>query len=205
MPSNDNNKVVKYTAAMKYSAETIRVLTGVQYNTFFFSRKLMQLLISLVLFIVGLKFNNTSGIIMLAAACMLIVSLDYRPKMMAKQLCAQYNGAFPTLNYCFSDKGISTQNVSSEMPYSSFIRLIYDSKYMYIFVNQALVYMIDKDCVEGADGLEGFKKFLSDKTKLEWKKPFSILALNLATIKDLIEMNSRKKVFTADRLENRKH
>ena len=71
--------------------------------------------------------------------------------------------------------------------------------------NQALVYMIDKDCVEGADGLEGFKKFLSDKTKLERKKPFSILALNLATIKDLIEMNSRKKVFTADRLENRKH
>lgn len=68
-----------------------------------------------------------------------------------------------------------------------------------------LVYMIDKDCVEGTDGLEGFKKFLSDKTKLEWKKPFSILALNLATIKDLIEMNSRKKVFTADRLENRKH
>ena len=206
MPKSEKINETKYTAAMKYSAETIRVLTGVQYNTFFFGRKLIQLIISLILFAAGIKFSSsTSGIIMLAAGCMLIVSLDYRPKMMAKQLCAQYNGNYPTLSYCFSNKGVTTQNVSTETPYSSFIRLIDSNNYLYIFVNQVLVYMVDKSSIEGADGSEGFKKFLSETTKCEWKKPFSLLTLNLTTIKELINTNSHKKGFTGERLGNRKH
>lgn len=196
-------KKIIYTAEMKHSAETIRKAAGMQYNTFAFGRKLGQFIASIALLIMGAVGGKSAiGILCLAAGCFLIVSLDYRPKTVADQICRSFKGKFPQLHYFITASGLRTQNTAEETPYSSLIRLIDDGKYLYLYINQATAFMIDKATVNGENGANGLKDYIAGKAGLSWKKPFSLLSMNISTVKDMVSLTGGKKSFTGERLDD---
>lgn len=172
-----------YTAGMEFTSETIRKLTQMQYDTFSFGRKLGQGLASVLLIGMGLIMGSTIGVLALAVGCFLIVSLNYRPKNTADQICRSYKGKFPKLSYTFTSWGVSTSQVPEPVSFDRFVRLIDDGKYLYMYVNTATAFMIDKSTVKCGTADE-LKDSIAERSGLKWKKPNSILSLKLSSLKD---------------------
>lgn len=195
----------EYIAKMEFSADTIRRLTTMQYNTFSFSRKLGQAASSVLLIAVGLFVAGPIGILSMAIGCFLIVSLNFKAKTTADKICKGYAGKLPNLSYVFYADGMCTSQVSDIVPYSRIIRMIDDGEYLYLYFNRATAFMVDKKTVNGDGSAEGLKIFLKRMTGMDWKKPFSIFKINISMIRDMLSMNNVDDgLYSGYRLDDRK-
>lgn len=193
MPSNNKSGPEPvFTARMTYSPEAVRRLTNLQYNSFHFGEKAMQILCGIILLLIGIYLKaNRIGIISVACGCFILVSSNLKPKMLADQLCRQYGDQFPSLEYYFSDTGLSTQQVREETPYASMIRLIDDGSFLFLFQSQTTVYMLEKETVAGQGAAEELKAFLQEKTSRNWEKPVRLLGFRLQDLKNLRRSGAR--------------
>ena len=178
-----------YSAEMQHSAETIRQFTKLQYNTFEWWRKLLLLALSAVLILFGLRSGSSIAMVFcLFAGCLLLTNLDFRANSVADGVSEAMHGRYPLLSYSFSEDGFTDGEDRPEVLYNSLYRLIADERYLYLFVSKASGYMLSRDSVLGEGGADGLMAFLSEKSGLEWKKPFSLLTLSL---RDLLPKNKR--------------
>ena len=176
---------MKYSAKMKYSEETIGKLTQMQYDVFQYREKTAITLTSVLILFFGFyaRLNSVFGIALFFIGCILMTSINTRPRANAKILIKQLNGSFPVLKYTFTDTGFASDQEEQETKYSSVIRLIESRQYLYIYVTQEKAYMIDSFALS-PDDPDGFKKFVSAKTKLEWSRPFSLFSITIKSIVD---------------------
>lgn len=197
----------RYTAGIAYDAEKIKRLTKMQYNTFSMGRKILQVLLSLFLIAAGLLFGrNVLAILSLALGCYLLVSLDYRPRTVADAIIKQFRGAYPSLQYIFSDEGIRTDQQAGSTPYRKIIMLIDDTEYFYLYLNKATAFMVDQSTVKGSGALDGFKTYLAARTGLDWIAPPSLFNLDGKKLKRLISACLQKDsdTFEGIRLKDRR-
>ncbi len=195
-----HNKAV-FTAGIRYGTETVRKLMETQYGTFHMGRKLGQMVIGLVLICVGAWLGTKVGVAALALGCIVVMSLNLRPRMQADEICRQYNGSFPNLRYSFTHTGFRTQQIPEEVSWGSVARLIDDGVYLYIFDRHETGYMVDRSTVKGSGGADALKAMLVRKTGLEWKKPSSVFKLRFRDLRDAL---SGSDGYSGERLDDRR-
>ena len=176
------NKAV-FTAGIQYSEKTVRKLAEMQYTTFNFPKKIGQMLIGVALILVGIFIGSQAAIVALFVGCIVIVSLNFRPRQTANQICKQYNGSFPNVKYYFTHTGLRTQMVPEEAPYKTMLRLIDDGTYLYLFLKDHSAFMVEKSTVKGGT-VDALKTMVETKSGLQWKKPFSLIGLKIKDIRE---------------------
>ena len=132
--------------------------------------------------------------------CVLLAGLNVRPRSNARKLISQMGGRFPRSDYSFHEKNFSDGAGASPIPYSSLIKLIDDRSYLYLYVSKQSAYMLDRSTVNGPDGLEGFKVFLTDKTGLKWSRGTNFWTFS---IKDLRSSGGKQSSEDGPRLGDR--
>ena len=199
------NKVL-YTALMKHDAGTIEKLVLMQYNTFQVKRKIILFLIAVAMIIYGVYTFSTGMItsyFCLFLGCVIIPGMNVRAKSNAKKIIAQLNNNFPSSQYYFSSTGFKDSEKSKEIPYRDLIRLIYDDRYLYLYISEEAAYMVNNASVFGENGLTGLKSLLSDKTGLNWKKPSTFWNFNIDSLRKLFGKKSDS--FEGERLKDNHH
>ena len=174
----------KFTAAMVHNKDTITKLSVTQYNCFEFKSKLIRIVIALALIVYGLYANQSmyTPMICLILGCILIANVNLRPRVRANKIIEQIGGRFPRSSYSFTDTGFSDGGDGKELPYSQLIKLVEDRQYIYLYVSSQSAYMLEKASIKGGS-VDEFKAYLSEKTKLKWTRPVSLLTFG---IKDII-------------------
>lgn len=177
-----------YTARIQQSKETIRRYSEVQYNVFHTSAKLMGLAISVALVLLGAFAVKAEvlSLVLIFLGCVLFTNLNAPANFTANRVIALFQGKFPELHYTFSPSGMLIEGRTPEVSYSDFIRLVEDEEYLYLFQSPQYGSMIRKDTVSGEDDLYGFMNFLSEKTRLKWTRPPTILNFNLKKIREML-------------------
>ena len=195
----------RYTAKMTHTAETVKKMSVMQYNTFNLGRKILQIFFSAAMIIFGILAGSGAplAVAALAVGCFMIVSLNHRPNQTANAVIRQFKGKLPSLHYFFTDSGISTNQVREETPFGDIARLVEDKLYLYIFLSSGAAYMIDSETVKGQRETEGFKDFIAEKTGQKWTKPVSLLNLNINTIMQMRKLREDNTVYPGERLSDR--
>lgn len=166
----------EYTASIRHSATTVRKLCNMQYNTFQYWKKLIGGAFSLLLIVLSVYsgLGSILSVVFLALGCFLISNLNAPARANADTIIEAFKGKYPAPTYSFFPDGFSYEEGGELIPYSSIVRLVDDQAYLYIYVSRMTSYMVDNSTVSGKKGLSGLKTFLSDKTGLDWRPPFSI-------------------------------
>lgn len=175
---------------MQHSESTVRRLAKVQYNTFYGFAKIGWYLICGLCILIGLNilggFPDIVRYLLLAFGSIAIVNIGTSGHMRAdKTLAAIKNwGEFPRTTLRFREeyvevtdyiKGANTRSV----PYSSFIRLVADNEYFYLFVSPDAAYMLPVDQMKDS---ETCRRFLEQKTGQEFRPPFSFFSFRLSSL-----------------------
>lgn len=181
---------VKFSAKMKYDADTVNKLTEMQYAIFHYKEKFILFLASVFFLFCGFYMgaNTFWGILFIFMGCILITGINTRPRSIAKKFIKQLDGKFPSFTYTFTDTGFASYQEDAETEYSSIIRLIEDKKYLYIYVTQEKAYMIDSSLLT-PNNREELKSFISKKTGLKWSKPFSFFTLTVDKLLEIFGIN----------------
>ena len=172
-----------FTASMKHNPETLVRLVKTQYNTFFFYRKILQLVCGVILVYLGLTASSSLlGVICLLAGCWMCVSLDEPAKHTARKVIGAMHGQYPKTNYSFRAHHFIIHGSldSSSVAYNQIIRLIEDEQYCYLYISRMSAYMIDKSTV--VSDLEDFRIFLSDSCALRWARPTTLLTFRIPSL-----------------------
>ena len=173
-----------YTASMQHSAETVKIFTRLQYDTFEWWRKLLTLFLSALLILSGFFYGSASGSSILTIGCLfvgciLFTSLNARANAVADQVVEALQGKFPTLQYSFSETGFTDGDDRPIVSYDRLFRLIEDEQYLYLFSSKASGYMLSKVSVRGEGDVAGLMELLAQRSGKPWKKPFSLLTFRI--------------------------
>lgn len=180
-------ELMKYTARMKHTADTITKLVLMQYNTFQVAKKVIRIVIAVGLIVYGVMSFSSGMITPLIAfffGSVLISGTDVRAKYNAKKIIKQMNGRFPSSEYTFTETGFKDAEKSAEIPYGKLIKLIDDKEYLYLYISTQSAYMVDSSTVTGKNGLEGLKELVSDKANLQWVSPVTFFNFNIYSFRD---------------------
>lgn len=202
MAKEQEKSKFRYTARMKYSPDAIKRLCNVRRNTFEFGKKALTALCSIVVIVMGLLMSASypMAILLMVLGCFMLTGLNANARGLADQIIKSYEGKeYPHLQYFFSETGVTTNEMPEECPYSRIVALIEDKEYLYLFQNKLAAFMIDKETVKG--NIDGFRKFICDKTGNEFCEPFSLLKFNLKTFKKFREFSSAAKQLKNDSYE----
>lgn len=175
----------KYTASMQHNAQSIYKLAETQFNTFQFHKKIIRLLLALLLIFIGVfvRGNYFMPWACLIGGCILISSLNARPKYNARKICEGMKGKYPKSDYSFYDKGFKFYEKGELIPYARLICLVEDKNYFYLYVSKQSAYMVDRATVSGGDS-NALRRFLSSRTGLDWKKPNTFLSFRFRTLSE---------------------
>ncbi len=180
-----------YCASMQHSADTVKKFTLLQYNTFEWWRKALFFILSAALIIFGLSSGSAVlSIASICIGCIVLTNLNSRAISIADQVAEAMHGSFPLLRYTFRESGFTDGEDREEIPYGRLYRMISDDRYLYLFVSKASGYMLDSESVQGENGQEGLRQFLSEKSGLPWSKPVSLLTFRFHDI--LLLLKKRK-------------
>ena len=172
-----------YTGQMQHSAETVRRFVRVQYDSFEWARKLLLFVLSAAVLVIGIGSGTTlAAVLCLFIGCILLTNANARADSVADGVIEATGGAFPRLEYLFTEAGFCDGEDRPVVPYKKLFRLIADGEYLYLFTSKASGYMLRRDSVRGEDGAEGLMRLLSEKSGLPWRKPFRLLSFRLKDI-----------------------
>lgn len=175
--------MIKYTAKMQHSEETIKRLVLTQYGSFQYWKKLLRIALALGMIAFGILGSGelVSTTVCLLFGCILLTGLNTRPNHNAKMICAQMKGQFPSSDYSFTDKGFRDHDGGELIAYSGLVRLVEDREYMYLYISTQSAYMVDKSTVSG-DGAEGLKSLIAAAAGLRWTKPVTLMNFSIRTV-----------------------
>lgn len=199
-------RMVRYTAKMKHSSDTVQRLVLMQYNTFQTDKKLIRAALSAALIIYGIAFfdsNMFTPILALFLGCVLLAGMSVRPKHNAQAIIKQMGGHYPSSLYSFSDKGFRDSEASAEIPYTQLIKLIDDRKYLYLYINRQSAYMVNDATVTGEGGLDGLKELIAGKSGQKWSSPMSFWNFSIRNVREMTGRDGDG--FEGPRLKDRRH
>lgn len=180
--------MIRFTAKMNYSEDTVYKLTEMQHRTFQTSQRLVMIIAAIVSLLFGFRlgFGSITGILFTFFGCILLTGLNSRPRATAKAFVAELKGKYPLLVYTFSDNGFSSQEEERETPYSSIIKLVDDGEYLFIYVSTEKAYMIETSSVRSQTGNADFKEYIAKKASLSWTRPLNLFNFNIKALKGMI-------------------
>ena len=170
-----------YSGKITHNEKTINTLYKTQYYSYDKPRIILRLVIGFVFVILAVMFALPIWArgILIAIGAWLIVSVDFPAQVRADKVVQARNNSFPEMHYEFYDDSFKVSGEGSmNIAYTKLTRLIQDDEYYYLFIAKNSVCMIDKSSIKG----EGFAEFITDKTKLQWRREKSLLAMNLQDV-----------------------
>ena len=170
---------------MQHTEKTIRRLARVQYDTYCQSQKLVTLLFSIVLLVLGVWncFDETTSIVLMAFGCFTITGLNAPADRNAKKMIEYVKGDFPVSQFQFDEHAviITGDDQQTALKYQDIYSLICDGPYLYLFLNKLSAYMISLESLDSQKTVE-LKTMLERKTGLLVEKPGSLLSINLRSL-----------------------
>lgn len=180
----------KYSASMKQSPEKIRRYSEVLFNIFYAKIKILGMILSVVFVLLGGFVVKSEGLslVVIFLGCILFTNLNAPSRYIANRVIALFRGSYPTLNYSFFENRMELKD--SMILYSELIQLVEDEEYYYLFQSSQFGWMLPKNSVKGEKNKFEFRDFISKKTGLKWRRPPTILNLNLDTLRRAWKKNS---------------
>lgn len=176
---------MKYTARIDYDSKTSLRLSKMQQRLFNIPLEITGYVLSafLIVSVFFLGCNTTSGLLFLAAGCLMITNIDAPAKHRVKQLEKMLKGYVPTMEYTFYGKDFESRTVNEykRCDYNDLIRIVDDGKYFYLFPNKQSCYMVDLASLMPNDTV-GFRKLIEESSGLKVTVPFSFLKNGLYTL-----------------------
>ena len=170
-----------YSGKITHNEKTITLLYRTQYYSYEKGKIIFRLLTGFffVAAAVFLSLTIWARGILIALGTWLIVSTDFPAQIRADKVVQARKNSFPEMNYEFYyDKFKVSGEGSMNIAYKKLTRLIEDEKYYYLFIAKNSVCMIEKASIKN----DGFAEFIAKKTKLQWRREKSLLAMNLQDV-----------------------
>ena len=99
------------------------------------------------------------------------------PRQLARQVISNLKGKFPAMEYTFGAKSVQLTGADTTvLEYKEILLLTFDSKYLYIFIQNRSAYMIERSSIKPDE--KGLMQFLTEKTGLSWSRPGSMAKLS---------------------------
>lgn len=176
---------MKYSAKIDYDSKTSLRLAKMQQRLFNMPLEITGYVLSAFLIASGffLGCNTPSGLLFLAAGCLMITNIDAPARHRVKQLEKMLKGYVPTMEYSFYEKDFEgrTVNERERCGYGDLIRIVDDGKYYYLFPNRQSCYMVELASLVPND-TAGFKQLIEESSGLKVTVPFSLLKNGLYTL-----------------------
>jgi hypothetical protein len=169
-----------YTAKIRHSENTIKAMAKTQYECFRSKSYYVMMvaavaLLGLALFVDELSQSIKTLMIMLG--CFSIVGLGSPPRQLARQVISNLKGKFPAMEYTFGAKSVQLTGADTNvLEYKEILLLTFDSKYLYIFIQNRSAYMIERSSIKPDE--KGLMQHLTEKTGLSWSRPGSMAKLS---------------------------
>ena len=173
-----------YTASIQQSRQTIKRFSVLRYNIFQTKQKLAVMLLSAALIAFAMAVITTyplGGAGLLFLACIVIANIDAPAEYAANRVAEMTGGRYPRLSYHFFDSGYRIADTKVSVSYRSLSCLAEDEDHLYLFQTPQYGNMLKKSTIQGADGVEGLKKMLGEKTGLKWKKELPVFTRRLTS------------------------
>lgn len=185
--------MIRFTAYINHSYETILRMCRTMDDTFFFKRKLLMAFGGIALTVMGVwNMENIAGILMLMIGCWMLASLNLPAKNQADNIKKALGGKYPSNKYEFQDKHFVLYAQNQDIVnYSSLVRLVEDEGYLYLCLNEQASYMLEKASL-GTE-LDKFKAFMEKATSLVWKKPYRLSTFNIRHMLELLGGGKNEK------------
>ena len=176
----------KYSASIHHDSHTIEQLYRTQYYAYDKLRIITRFVAGFALIAVALFLPLSLWLrgILLLIGTWLVSSSDFPAQIRADKVIQSRHNNFPEMHYEFHEGYFSVSGEGSmNISYDKIARLIYDSRYLYIFMSRDSVCMIDR---ESLSNIEEFMKFIESVSGHEWHKEKSLLAFNIEDIKQML-------------------
>lgn len=183
-----------YKGKIEHTEKTIEQLYKARYHAYEKLKMLLRLVLAVAL-IFAAAFSTfhiiVKGIILLIGAW-LLVSMDFPAQMQADRVIQTRKAALPNMEYDFHPDRVAVSGEGSmTIAYKKFKKLTCDANYLYMFTSAQSVCMIDRESIRPKD-VDGFMKFISEKTGLEWKSDKSFFSMNIYDLKEIFQELKRK-------------
>jgi hypothetical protein len=169
-----------YEGRIEHNTDTIRRMFKATYYKYEMKKVLVWLLVGATLIVLGLvgKFSlGVQGILMMIG-CWIVVSRDFPSKIKADRTLELRKQALPTIITTFYKDYVELNGEGRmKLQYDRFQYLLEDQVYLFLFIDKDSVCMIDSRTLK-PDNLDQFKKFVSEKTNLDWKQNVSLLHMS---------------------------
>ncbi len=171
---------------MQHTEDTVHRLAKVQFNTYSMGVKVVSMLVSVILLLLGMseKFGAATSLVLMALGCWTLTSMNAPARRNAKKIIAQTKGDLPCSEFRFEEKGITVcgDGKTDKVEYGKLYSLITDGSYLYLFLNRYSAYMIPLNHMDPADG-DALKRLLQEKTQKPLELPGSLLRWNLGMLR----------------------
>lgn len=184
--------MLRFTAHIHHTYDTILRMCRAMDDSFFFKRKLTMVLVGVVLTVFGVwNMESVAGILLLMIGCWMLASLNLPAKNQADNVRKALDGKYPQNKYEFFDKHFVLHAQNQDIiNYSNLIRLVEDEGYCYLCLTVQAGYMLEKASL--GNDLEKFKNFMEKATGLTWTKPYRLSTFNLKHAMELLTGGDRK-------------
>ena len=174
---------IRYRGSVEYTAQTVRKMEKIRYRTFSFITSLVRIVCGAVMVVSGYFTGGSWGTLFVAFGCILAVSGDVVGRWRCDQTVKAMGGRTIHVDYEFADQEFVSVTGRERLScaYRDIICLMEDESSYYLYPNEHQVYMLQKETLRPSDR-EGFRRFLSERCRVEWLKPLSLLTVNLKQI-----------------------
>lgn len=174
----------QFTGKIEHTKDTIYLLYKAQYRTYGQRRIIFQLVIGAAMIILAfaVPMNLAFQGILLLIGCWLLISKDFPARLHAEDALEARKKALPAMRYTFQEDGVEVDDGRSmKIPYDHFEYLVEDKDYLYLFLNNKSVCMVDKQTVEPGNA-EDLKKFLEAHSGKRWQESWTLLSLTMMDV-----------------------
>lgn len=184
--------MLRFTAHIHHTYETILRMCRAMDDTFFFKRKITMVIVGVMLTVFGVwNMESVAGILLLMIGCWMLASLNLPAKNQADNVRKALNGKYPSNKYEFFDKHFVLHAQNDDIiNYSNLIRLVEDEGYCYLCLTVQAGYMLEKASL--GKELDSFKAFMEKATGLKWTKPYRLSTFNLKHAMELLTGSPQK-------------
>lgn len=186
-----SNQKKQFEVQMKFDDDTIRQMFRAEYFTYETIQRLVRFIIGAlaVLAALFLVIPTAVRVILLMIGVWLLVAGDFPSKVRAEAIIEKRAGKSSWVKYQFDHSGIRIDS-NGFIPYQNLDKLVYDDKYLYLFVNRQSGVMVPTDDIKPAEP-ERLKELIAERSGRSFRRlTTSVLAYGL---KDIIEiLDSRK-------------
>lgn len=183
----------RYEGRIEHNNDSIHALFKTQYYTYQFGRVVRRTLLGVALIAAALFAGLPiwAEAILLAIGCWMLVGRDFPATYRAEEAIDARKGVLPITTCSFSAGHAEIQEggVSKKLRYDQFQKLVQDKDYLYLFLGEESIVMIDREKVEPGTDAE-LMEFIEKKTGKKWEARLSLLTMNLH---DLLRMTRKKR------------